>query len=112
MELSGIKDIDNLIYENVRNVQEINIDKINLQIKYMQIDERKIFNYIDRIIYYNHPVVKINNKYKILLTKNVNLIMPQICIKCGNYHHRGYAYAPAKIHCKCNNNENINNSNK
>jgi hypothetical protein len=89
MNLTNIKDIDNLIYQWVRNLQPIDISELNNQIKNISIDNRVIFNFIERIIYYD--------------TKQKKVIMPCCCTKCGNYMNRGIQYT--KILCKCNQEE-------
>ena len=95
MELTKISDINNLIFKTVREIQEINIDDINYQIKSIAIDHRSMFNFLERIIYYDEIEY---GKYK-KLTKS---IMPCCCIKCGNYMNTAMKYN--KIQCKCVNN--------
>ena len=88
MQFTTISDIDNIIIKNMREIQVINIDKINSQIKMIEIDHRPMWNFMERIIYYNH----------ISPNKSKKLIMPCCCIKCGNYMITQYS----KIQCDCN----------
>ena len=89
MEITAISDIDNIIIKNMREIQVINIDKINSQIKMIEIDHRPMFNFMERIIYFNH--IKQDKKMQ-------KLIMPCCCTKCGNYMSTQYS----KIQCDCN----------
>ena len=97
MILTPIADIDNIIFKTVREIQVIDIDKINYQIKSIQIDHRPIFNFLERVIYYEEVPY---GKYK-RLTK---MIMPCCCIKCGNYMNRSIKYSKINLKCKCDNN--------
>ena len=95
LPITPIKDIDNMIFEYIRNIQEINIDKINEDIQHMAIDERRMFGFKERIIYYDKTKF---GKY----VKLQKMIMPCCCIKCGNYMKRFDANINKKILCECN----------
>lgn len=86
MELTEIKDLDNIIWEFVRYTQIIDIDNINKQIKSIEIDEREIFYFRERIIYFD----------KICIS-------PCCCIKCGNFMNKfDINDTKGNMMCKCN----------
>ena len=94
MEFTKINDLDNLILKYIRNIQEIDNSNINDDIKHIEIDKRIIFNFHQKIIYYN----KTHYGQYIRLQK---ILMPTICIYCGNY----MKHDNLRIKCQCKDKE-------
>ena len=93
--LTKIQDIDNIIYQWVRNIQIIDNSKINKEIKDISIDHKSIGNFIERVFYYNSENY---GKY----IKKTNMLMACCCTKCGNYIHKHYH---KNLQCKCSEKE-------
>ena len=91
-KISHSTDIDNIILSYVREIRPVDISKINNQIKAIQKDKRRFFQFHEDIIYYDK--VKMG-KYMRLK----KMMMVPCCIKCGNYLHD--RVLNDKIVCKC-----------
>lgn len=99
LDLCEVKEVNNLIFNWVRQVQVIDNSKINDEIKSMYFDVRRIFGYKERVIYYDKAIKIINGKKYNSLKK---IIMPCCCMKCGNYFKNNFKKFNNKILCKCN----------
>lgn len=82
MEFIGIKDIDNIILKNLRDIRPINIGKINEEIKNIVIEDRNVFNFNQRTIYFDNR-------------KNRHMMIVSCCKKCGKYQ------CSMKVWCGC-----------
>ena len=91
-KISHSKDIDNIIYSYVREVRPIDISKINKQIKAIQKDKRRFFQFHEDIIYYDE--IKFGKYVKLQ-----KMMMIPCCYKCGNYLQD--RALNSKIICKC-----------
>lgn len=91
--MSGVDDLDNIIYKYIRNIRPINIIKLNNEIKRIEFQYKILMGKYEKLLTYCYKSYPNSDSYCVLLIN--------CCKKCGNFTTK-MRNKVDKIICKCN----------